>query len=961
MDLLVYPDIKLRPAETGAEDLLSERGLGLLSGLHDWLCEDSESSFDVYGALPADEARRKRWLRFLSELQGRHPTNVYLLVSIETLDAQKLGALEKLGLHRLIVEVDPQLLSGDDDVVAPLVSYFVEHPESQLGFAFWMRQAGDRVNFRRLELLKQYGIEADIVSEPLFGPSLNGASQSPADELKRPPSDEVNCQIFSETLTIDQAGNVGFCPADDSGKDVLGNLFTHSPERIIARRGKFSALAGNSEMCVSCAYRGRFAWPKRQSPRTEKLYRAGQKWRGEAPWNPFHLSEIVQQDLCALSSEELDEQLAQFERRLLKWAGSIERARALESGAGPRVSIETPVFKGGWLLPAIESVLYQTSTRWTYYLVWDGGDELSHRILKILERLDHPMLRVFFSENRGISRSRHFLSEQASEDYILPLDDDDMFAPTTVERFLAVAESKPWAGIIRARRRFIDEHGNLIDSPEWFPFEERHYQHGMVTDVYNHCQPYLISRRAYDATLGWEGFPDFQFAGEDCDIFLKIEEVGSIELLDELLYFYRLNQQRHSHVLKPEGAYEMWRRLADMSIARIGLPLKRTNERQPFNYERLPVPCPTPEMVDFVIPFFESDEEELPYLHRRPTASFRSRFHTLDGRRPLERAFDSELFPCDRIELVCSSKKTVWGALRAELVQESDGKVIASGEVRLDDFCHHVKTVSVRLSRTAAETEGPIKLRLQFLPDRKNYHPMRVLTLEAEDASLIMRVFRTRAGYSRGLLDRCLNSLERCGIQQDAIHLVTRKASSAANRNEGFRRTSRPYVCFLDDDVEITAPNTFEKLLAVMDRTEADLIGPKLTTGDGRLFCADPCFNDLGRPVPRGLGETDGGRFDYTTECPWLPSTLFIIRREVFNAIGGFDEGYVGSQMEDVDFCLAARRRGFTCVYTGEVEVVHHNHQRNDCFSENFHRFQNRWKSYPHLLESAPERETNSV
>ena len=37
------------------------------------------------------------------------------------------------------------------------------------------------------------------------------------------------------------------------------------------------------------------------------------------------------------------------------------------------VSIETPVFKGGWLQRCIDSVLYQSSPQWRLPLPWDGG------------------------------------------------------------------------------------------------------------------------------------------------------------------------------------------------------------------------------------------------------------------------------------------------------------------------------------------------------------------------------------------------------------------------------------------------------------------------------------------------------------------------------------------------------------------------------------------------------------
>ncbi len=249
----------------------------------------------------------------------------------------------------------------------------------------------------------------------------------------------------------------------------------------------------------------------------------------------------------------------------------------------------------------MESILYQTSTDWTYSLLWDEGDALSYRILKQVEELDHPKLRVYFGENLGVARARRFLTEHSEGEYILTIDDDDMMDPAAVERLLAYAHQSPWCGIVRARRKFIDEIGNPVDEDAWFPFETRHFHRGMVTDIHNHSQPNIFSRSAYDKTDGWDGFADFMFAGEDCDLYLKIEEVASVELLDEVLYYYRLHGKRTSHKLTAEGAFEMWRRLADGAIGRRGLSLRRTTDKPLFKYERIDRARPKLDDVDVVI------------------------------------------------------------------------------------------------------------------------------------------------------------------------------------------------------------------------------------------------------------------------------------------------------------------------------------------------------------------------
>jgi GT2 family glycosyltransferase len=69
-------------------------------------------------------------------------------------------------------------------------------------------------------------------------------------------------------------------------------------------------------------------------------------------------------------------------------------------------------------------------------------------------------------------------------------------------------------------------------------------------------------------------------------------------------------------------------------------------------------------------------------------------------------------------------------------------------------------------------------------------------------------------------------------------------------------------------------------------------------------------------PVAEQLQSPDRVTVDGVTGC------LMLVKREVFDAIGLFDEEYFFT-FEDLDFCLKARRAGFATVLAGRATVYH--------------------------------------
>jgi hypothetical protein len=61
---------------------------------------------------------------------------------------------------------------------------------------------------------------------------------------------------------------------------------------------------------------------------------------------------------------------------------------------------------------------------------------------------------------------------------------------------------------------------------------------------------------------------------------------------------------------------------------------------------------------------------------------------------------------------------------------------------------------------------------------------------------------------------------------------------------------------------------------------------------------------------------------DRQQRCEWVSGASLVVRREVFESIGLFDEGFF-LYFEEVDYCLRAREAGWEVWYVPESRVVH--------------------------------------
>jgi len=106
---------------------------------------------------------------------------------------------------------------------------------------------------------------------------------------------------------------------------------------------------------------------------------------------------------------------------------------------------------------------------------------------------------------------------------------------------------------------------------------------------------------------------------------------------------------------------------------------------------------------------------------------------------------------------------------------------------------------------------------------------------------------------------------------------------------------------------------------ALQDRPQVGIAGCTLLNADGTL---NHTGATISRPFAYGQHLTEADE-NQTLSMDFVTGAAVAIRREVWNRVGRFDEGFYPAYYEDADFCYRARRQGFETVHVPQAKVTH--------------------------------------
>lgn len=133
------------------------------------------------------------------------------------------------------------------------------------------------------------------------------------------------------------------------------------------------------------------------------------------------------------------------------------------------------------------------------------------------------------------------------------------------------------------------------------------------------------------------------------------------------------------------------------------------------------------------------------------------------------------------------------------------------------------------------------------------------------------------------------------------------------------------FLLFLNDDVEVQSPNWLEAFLVLALNESTGAVGPKLLSSSGKL-------QDCGGIVWRDGNAWNHGRnhnpsepkFNYVRDVDYCSGSCLLVKKTVFDKIGGFDSRFSPAYWEDTDLCFEIRKLGYQVLYQPLASLVHY-------------------------------------
>ena len=151
----------------------------------------------------------------------------------------------------------------------------------------------------------------------------------------------------------------------------------------------------------------------------------------------------------------------------------------------------------------------------------------------------------------------------------------------------------------------------------------------------------------------------------------------------------------------------------------------------------------------------------------------------------------------------------------------------------------------------------------------------------------------------------------------------------SAMNNMGAAHARGTILGLINNDIEVISPEWLDEMVRQVSRPDIGCVGAKLLYPDDRIQHAG---------VVLGIGGVAGHSHKYfsnqnpgyfsrlrlTQNYSAVTAAAMLVRKSVFEEVGGLEENHLRVAFNDIDFCLKVREAGYRNLWTPYAELYHH-------------------------------------
>ncbi|WP_092444552.1 MULTISPECIES: TIGR00180 family glycosyltransferase [unclassified Pseudomonas] len=176
-------------------------------------------------------------------------------------------------------------------------------------------------------------------------------------------------------------------------------------------------------------------------------------------------------------------------------------------------------------------------------------------------------------------------------------------------------------------------------------------------------------------------------------------------------------------------------------------------------------------------------------------------------------------------------------------------------------------------------------------------------------------------------LAQWLDSLEGKG-ERIRILRSDRRLSASALYNWASAQAKGEYLVLLSAEAQVINANWLDSLLNQAQRPEVGIVGSKQMDMRGITTQAGLVLKPDGRVASVFVGERKDAKgylngHQVEQNYSAVSGACLMIRKDLFEAVGGLDEAHFADAFADVDLCLKAADAGYLTVWTPQAQMLH--------------------------------------